>query len=405
VKRETEGSSARRSRAAPEDEEELTMASRHVPGVRQVKSGRWEARYRDSAGRQRTYTADTRADAIAFLNAARTDVARGVWRDPALARTLFGELADRVEATRVNRRASTRARDARLMKTQVLPTFRDCPLGDVTATDVKAWVASLEAAGLAPSTIRKCYQLLARVFDEATETGLIGASPCHRIPLPTDERPEPALLTPQDVERLADVIDDRYRALVLTAAYTGLRWGELAGLRVPRVDFLRRRIDVAEILVEVDGAMTFGPPKTKTSRAFVSFPAFLADELGAHVAAYPDPERRRRLLFVSDEGTPLRRSNFRRRVWIPAAVEAGVGAMVKDPATRRERYEGATFHDLRHACASWLIHAGANPLEVAAKLRHARVTTTLATYGHLFPGTDERLDGLLEGMRDLATAQ
>jgi integrase len=50
---------------------------------------------------------------------------------------------------------------------------------------------------------------------------------------------------------------------------------------------------------------------------------------------------------------------------------------------------------LRHACASWLIHAGANPLEVAARLRHARVTTTLATYGHLFPGTDDRLDALL----------
>jgi integrase len=56
---------------------------------------------------------------------------------------------------------------------------------------------------------------------------------------------------------------------------------------------------------------------------------------------------------------------------------------------------GARFHDLPHACASWLIHAGANPLEVAAKLRHARVTTTLATYGHLFPGTDDRLDALL----------
>ena len=55
-----------------------------------------------------------------------------------------------------------------------------------------------------------------------------------------------------------------------------------------------------------------------------------------------------------------------------------------------------TFHDLRHATASWLIHAGANPLEVAAKMRHAKVATTLGVYGHLFPGTDERVDGLLE---------
>lgn len=211
---------------------------------------------------------------------------------------------------------------------------------------------------------------------------LIAASPCRRVQLPPDLRSEPALLTPEYVSAIAETIDRRHRALVLTAAYTGLRWGELTGLRVQRIDFLRRRIDVAQILIEVDGELSFGPPKTRTSRALVSFPPFLTDELAAHVAAFADPEPQRGLVFTSDDGAPLRRSNFRRRVWVPAVAAAGA-----PPAAR--------FHDLRHACASWLIHAGANPLEVAAKLRHARVTTTLATYGHLFPGTDERLDALL----------
>ena len=77
--------------------------------------------------------------------------------------------------------------------------------------------------------------------------------------------------------------------------------------------------------------------------------------------------------------------------------------MVTDPATRKQRFEGPTFHHLRHACASWLIDAGANPLEVAQRLRHTRVTTTLSTYGHLFPGTDDRLDDLLETARSRAT--
>jgi len=105
------------------------------------------------------------------------------------------------------------------------------------------------------------------------------------------------------------------------------------------------------------------------------------DVLAAHLTAFPvEPGG---LVFTSEEGTPLRRSNFRRRVWLPAVEAAGLPSRV-------------TFHDLRHACASWLIHAGANPLEVAQKLRHAKVTTTLGVYGHLFPGTDERLDGLLE---------
>jgi integrase len=79
------------------------------------------------------------------------------------------------------------------------------------------------------------------------------------------------------------------------------------------------------------------------------------------------------VLFTSDDGALLRRSNFRRRAWQSALRDAALP-------------ESTTFHDLRHACASWLIHAGANPLEGAQKLRHAKVTTTLSVYGHLFPG-------------------
>ena len=158
------------------------------------------------------------------------------------------------------------------MRKRVLPTFGTRAIASVTSTEVKAWIASLEAARLAPTTIRICYQLLARVFSEAVDAGLIAVSPCRRVALPGDIRREPALLTPEHVSHLAAVIEPRYRVLVLAAGYTGLRWGELAGLRIERVDFLRRRVDVAEILVEVDGNLSFGPPKTRTSRASVSFP-------------------------------------------------------------------------------------------------------------------------------------
>ena len=102
-----------------------------------------------------------------------------------------------------------------------------------------------------------------------------------------------------------------------------------------------------------------------------------------HLAEYADADRTRRLIFTSDDSTPLRRSNFRRRVWLPAIKAAGLPSP-------------ATFHALRHACASWLIADGANPLEVAEKLRHTRVSTTLGVYGHLFEGVDQRLDSLLE---------
>lgn len=340
----------------------------------------WEARYRDPDGRQRTRTFTQYADAKAFLSTVRTEIDSGQWVDPRAGRVTFDAFAPQVEATRVDRRPTTRARDRSLLDGRVLPHFTGRRLASITRMEVRAWVAGLEAAGLAPATVRKCFQLFAQVMDEAVEQRLIPASPCVRIPLPTAERSERPLLTPEHVLTLADTIEHRYRALVLTAAYTGLRWGELAALRVERVDLTARRLDVAETLTEVDGALSFGPPKTPKSRGLVPFPAALGVVLVEHLGIYTAPGG---LVFTSGDGGPLRRSNFRRRVWAPAAARAGLP-------------DGATFHDLRHACASWLIHAGASPLEVAEQLRHSRPTTTLGLYAHLFPGTDERVAGLLD---------
>jgi hypothetical protein len=148
------------------------------------------------------------------------------------------------------------------------------------------------------------------------------------------------------------------------------------------MDFLRRRIDVAEVLVEVDGELSFGPPKTRSSRAQVSFPHLLADELGAHVAAFPDPEPQRGLVFTSDDGTPLRRSNFRRRV---GARRRGRGR----PGVPR----GSTI------CGTLAPHGSSTPAPIRS--RSPENSDTRASrrrsrpYGHLFPGTDDRLDTLL----------
>ena len=228
------------------------------------------------------------------------------------------------------------------MKTRVLPYFEGRAVGSLTRLDVRAWIVQLQAAGLAASTVRKCYQLAARVFDEAVESSMIGTSPCRRIELPQEARRQSVLLGADDVAALADAVPPQYRALILTAAYTGLRWGELAGLREERLDLDRRRIDVAEILIEVDGALSFGPPKTKKSHAQVSLPTPLVFVIRRHLAEHADTDRTRRLIFTSDDSTPLRRSNFRRRVWLPAIEATGLPT-------------SATFHALRHTCASWLI--------------------------------------------------
>ena len=125
------------------------------------------------------------------------------------------------------------------------------------------------------------------VFASAVRSKALAASPCHGVKLPRIARPELPILTLTEIEDLAARVDPRYRAMVLVAAYAGLRWGEAAALKVQRVDLLRRSLTVAETLSDVSGAVTFAEPKTKASRRRVALPHRPADGLGQHLDAFP----------------------------------------------------------------------------------------------------------------------
>ena len=163
------------------------------------------------------------------------------------------------------------------------------------------------------------------------------------------------------------------QALILTASYAGLRWDEITGLRIQRLDLLRRTLTVTEAASEVRGHISFTEPKTTASRRSVVLPRFLCDEIAAHLATYPPNDNA--LIFTSPHGDPLRRTNFRRRVWVPTTEATGL--------------EGVRFHDLRHTHAAMLIAQGEHPKVIQSRLGHASITTTLNTYGHLFEGLDE----------------
>jgi integrase len=257
---------------------------------RRVRNGKttYRARYRDPAGRQRSKVFARKADAQRFLNETETAKARGTWTDPSLGRVLFRDWLGEWWATTTNLRPKTRDRDELLLRRMALPSFGAVPLAAISQRDVRAWVAELSARGLAPATVQKAYQLLGKVLGAAVDAGMLAESPCRRVPLPKVEREEMRFLTSAEVATLADAIDRRYRALVLVAAYGGLRIGELAGLRRSRVDLLRGTVTVAEIVVEVRGVLHVGPPKTRASRRMVGLPRFVAEELAAHLASADD---------------------------------------------------------------------------------------------------------------------
>ena len=167
---------------------------------------------------------------------------------------------------------------------------------------------------------------------------------------------------------------DRYKALVVLAAGTGLRQGECFGLTVDRVNFLRRTITVdRQLILPASGPPQFGPPKTAASVRTVPLPKIVAESLATNLER--SPAETDGLIFTNERGDPLRRNRFG-EIWRSAVSRSGL--------------EGLRFHDLRHFYASLLIRHGESVKVVQARLGHASASETLDTYSHLWPDNEER---------------
>jgi integrase len=366
------------------------MGRRRFGSVRRLPSGRWQARYHATDGRLHTapQTFATKTDATRFLVQVEADLTRGRWSDPRLGRTPFAEWATRWQATTVNLRPNTRATYTNLVRRYLLPTFAATPLADLDPLAVRAWLASMEAAGVGDSTRAKSYRLLSRILGQAVEAGYLSRNPCAVRGAASEPATEMRFATVAQVAELAEAVPPRFKALVLVAAYTGLRWGELAGLRAKRVDLLHRRITVAEQLTETRGAFAFAPPKTAAGLRTVTLPQVAAEALAEHLATYAEPGPDG-LVFPAARRGPLRRSNFTRRVW--------------DPATRAVGVEGLRFHDLRHTAATLAVAAGASTRELMARMGHSSSAAALR-YQHVMAGRDAAIAAGLDELVQAASA-
>jgi integrase len=360
-----------------------------VPTVRHGKGKRWDVRWRDDAGRQRHKAFDRKADAERFLAQVTADLARGAYFDPRAGRVAFRTYAEQWRAAQVHR-ATTAAQVETHMRRHVYPTFGDRSLASVRPSEVQAWVRGLEQR-LAPSTIEVVYSFVAGVFRAAVRDRLIIATPCVDVRLPKREPKRVEPLATERVEALIAAMPDRYRALVLLAAGTGLRQGECFGLEVDDVDWLHRALRVAQQLVLMPGGAPYiAPLKTPASYRTVPLPRVVIDALTAHLAAFPATEvevldtivrpapklRSATLLFTTSAGLPLRRTRFS-GVWRTAAKAARLPEFV-------------TFHDLRHYYASLLIQHGESVKVVQKRLGHKSAVETLDTYSHLWPDSEDR---------------
>jgi integrase len=213
--------------------------------------------------------------------------------------------------------------------------------------------------------------------------GLMARNPCVEKGAGVERSPEMCIATPEQVSAIAAAIEPRYRALVLTAAYAGCRWGELAALRRKHLDLEGGTLTVVEQVVELrDGRLLTREPKSASGRRVVHLPAGLVTELQTHVATFVPPGAKA-LVFTSGTGGALRQSNFRNRHWLPALRAAGIDKL--------------RFHDLRHVAGTLTTVLGATIREVQARLGHASPAAAYR-YQHVLDNRDaqiaERLDGI-----------
>jgi integrase len=255
------------------------------------------------------------------------------------------------------------------------------PVGDVGPSDVQEWVSALSGRPLAPSTVRRVFTVLDQLFDLAVDLGLVASSPTERIRLPRVTRTEMRFLTPVELERLADTIDKRYRAMVLTMAWATLRIGEATGLRRSDIDVVAGTIRIANNVVEVAGKLHEGPPKTAAGRRTMRLPSSVVDELAAHLDRFAGTK----YVFPSPEGGALHAEDWRTYHWRPATEQAAVSPLRP--------------HDLKHTGVAFLALAGVDPSEIARRAGHSSVAFTYDRYGHLFPEVDKQAADKLEAVR------
>jgi integrase len=335
--------------------------------VRRLASGRWQARYPDGGGGDVSapHTFATKGDAQRFLTSIEADMLKGAYIDPRGGRTTLAAWSrEWLDGDRA-KRATTRARDETVLRTHFLPTLGRRPLGAITPLDVRRAVEAMSER-LAPATVRTNLGVLAAALNAAVEADLLGRSPVRGIKLVSVRPDAKGTLTPEQLMRLAEEVPGRYRALILLGGMVGLRWSEAIGLRVGRVHFLSRTLEVSETIAEVEGRLSVEATKTESSVRTLSIPEPLIEELARHLATYCPGAGPDELVFTGPKGMPLRRS-FAARVFKPAVTRAGL-----DPTL--------TFRGLRKVATSFMVDDGVHPRVIQYRLGHATARLSQELY-------------------------
>jgi integrase len=357
--------------------------------VRKLPSGRFQARYQDPSGidRPAPNTFATKTDADRWLNKVEAEILSGEWRNPDAGRIALGDYL----LTWIDHRANLRPRTVQLYRwlyrRYLENAFSTIMIADISPGQVRAWRAELVAGGTTATMISKAYRLLHAVLNTAVDDELIRRNPCRIRGAGEAHTPERPIATVAQVLDLAGHVPARFRALILLAAFTSLRYGELAALR--RADFGHGLSTVtvrATLTTLNDGSVMFGPPKTAAGRCTVTVPEAVREDVGLHLRDYVADDHDA-LVFTGARGAVLRRSGFQTQSrWAEAVARAGL--------------TGFHFHDLRHTGNTLAAGTGASLADLMARMGHGSARAALI-YQHAISQRDAMIADALSLSIDL----
>lgn len=356
------------------------------------RGNRWQVRWRDGQ-KHRSKSFRRKVDADDFEKEILTDLRRGDYVAPSAgAITLAAWCEEWLDGAHHLKPRSLAIYRAALA--HILPELGALPLSKITGTDIDRYLKARLDAGAAPSTVHREYRTLKTAYRRAIKARRLTRSPVEDATEPRLDGDEMIFLDVDQLERLAQSFDARWRTWVLVTGWGGLRWGETVGLQVRSVDVARNRIRVQRQMNDQGG---IEEPKAH-SRRWVNLPATVMAALAAHIEG-KGPED---LVWTMPGGGYLRHRNFvghieregdedrkRRpaRGWFkPAAQAAGLPAELRP-------------HDLRHTAVALAIRAGAHPKAIQQRMGHKSIRVTLDTYGHLYDDMDEAVAVALDEMR------
>ncbi|OBA67949.1 tyrosine-type recombinase/integrase [Gordonia sp. 852002-10350_SCH5691597] len=387
-----------------------------TPSARHGQGMRYLARYVGTDGREHTKSFRDKAkkQAEAWLRDQSAAVTRGEWVDPSKSAVTVGAVAETWLAGNKAKTAATAASYSNVWTKHVKPRWGHVPLAQVDHDEIVVWVGGLTDGTaettdrkLSASSVRHAHAVLHQILGLAVRSKRLRSNPASDVPLPAMTPTDKVFLDPAEIDRLgraADYLTATVRSRIAAGKASatpaewsavevpmspnglalrvlglcGLRFGELSGLRVSRVDLDRRRLVIDTAVSEVSGRVVVGAPKNRKSRE-VPVPAALVAPLRAQIADREPGD----YVFTTATGGPLRRGNFSKRVFAPARDLAEIDG-------------DATLHSLRHSFASICLTSGVPPKQVQEWMGHHSLTLTADTYGHLFASETDRAMSLLD---------